>query len=255
MIEKSVLFRPSWVLTALLFTSLASCAAPQPTARVTSSGGPGMGQAQAIPYDGPRARIAVISFENKAARGRQAYYAYDEKIGYGMADMLTTELFHTNRFIVLERAQLGDVLTEQDLAASGRIKPGTEATMGQIEGAELLVTGAITEFEPNAGGAGVGVIFGGLPIGLGGGGKRAHIAIDMRVIDAKTSRILAATTVEGSATDIGGMGGFVVGGGMTELGVGLGGFAKTPMEKAVRIVLREAVNYIASQTPAQYFHQ
>ena len=44
-------------------------------------------------------------------------------------------------------------------------------------------------------------------------------------------------------------------GGLTELGIGLGGFAKTPMEKAVRIILREAVNYIASQTPAQYFHQ
>jgi curli biogenesis system outer membrane secretion channel CsgG len=255
MMKRRVPSRLSWIPAVLLFTALASCAAPQPTARVTSSGGPGMGQAQAIPYDGPRARIAVISFENKAARGRQTYYAYDEKIGDGMADMLTTELFHTNRFIVLERAQLGDVLTEQDLATSGRIKPGTEATIGQIEGAELLVTGAITEFEPNAGGAGVGVLFGGLPLGFGGGGKKAHIAIDMRVIDAKSSRILAATTVEATATDIGGMGGFVVGGGMTELGVGLGGFAKTPMEKAVRIALREAVNYIASQTPAQYFHQ
>jgi curli biogenesis system outer membrane secretion channel CsgG len=251
MVEKSVLFRQSWILTALLFTSLASCAAPQPTARVTSSGGPGMAQAQAVPYDGPRARIAVTSFTNKSARG----YDYYEQIGDGMADMLTTELFHTNRFIVLEREQLGEVLTEQDLAASGRIKPGTEAAMGQIEGAELLVTGAITEFEPSAGGAGGGVLFGGLPIGVGGGGKKAHIAIDMRVIDAKTSRILAATTVEGSATDIGGMGGFVVGGGLTELGIGLGGYAKTPMEKAVRITLREAVNFIASQTPAQYFHQ
>jgi curli biogenesis system outer membrane secretion channel CsgG len=77
----------------------------------------------------------------------------------------------------------------------------------------------------------------------------------MRVIDAKSSRILAATTVEGSATDIGGMGGFAIGGGLTELGIGLGGFAKTPMEKAVRITLREAVNFIASQTPAQYFRQ
>ena len=55
MIETISFPRQWWILSALLFTSLASCAAPQPTARVTSSGGPGMAQAQAIPYDGPNA--------------------------------------------------------------------------------------------------------------------------------------------------------------------------------------------------------
>jgi curli biogenesis system outer membrane secretion channel CsgG len=206
-----------------------------------------VGQAQSAPYDGPKARIAVSSFNDKTAKG---YY----QIGDGLADMLTTSLFHSNRFIVLERQQLGEVLQEQDLAAAGRIKPGTEAPIGQIEGAELLVTGAVTEFEPNAGGVGAGVVFGGLPIALGGGGKRAHIAIDLRVIDAKTSRILSATTVEGTATDIGGLAGFQIGGGSSELGIGLGGYKKTPMEKAIRICIQEAVNYISGQTPAQYYH-
>jgi len=226
---------------------VASCAMTEPKARVTSAGGPSVAQAQAVPYDGPQARIAVTSFNDKTARG---YY----QIGAGLADMLTTELFNTNRFIVLERQAIGDVLSEQDLAAAGRVKPGTEAPVGQIEGAELLVTGAVTEFEPNAAGVGGGVIFGNLPIGVGGGGKRAHLAIDLRVIDAASSRILAATTVEGSATDIAGLAGFQIGGGKSELGIGLGGYKNTPMEKAIRIALREAVNFIAAQTPAQYYH-
>ena len=69
-----------------------------------------------------------------------------------MADMLSTALFHSNRYIVLERQQVSDVLREQDLGAAGRIKKGTEAPIGEIEGAELLITGAVTEFEGAASG-------------------------------------------------------------------------------------------------------
>jgi len=236
------------LVTAFILALAASCAMTQPTATVTSGGGPSVTQAQSVPYDGPQARIAVSSFVDKTAKG---YH----QIGDGLADMLTTALFHSNRFIVLERQQVGEILQEQDLAAAGRIKPGTEAPTGEIEGAELLVTGAVTEFEPHAGGAGAGVVFGGLPIALGGGGKRAHLAIDLRVIDAATSRILAAVTVEGTATDIAGLAAFQIGGGASELGIGLGGYKNTPMEKAIRIAIQEAVRYIAAQTPAQYYHR
>jgi curli biogenesis system outer membrane secretion channel CsgG len=219
----------------------AACAPMPPTATVTSGGGPGIAEAQAVPYNGPKARIAVSKFTDKSAKG---YY----DIGQGMSDMLTTALFNTNRFIVLERGELGEVLSEQDLAASGRVKKGTEAPVGEIEGAELLVVGAITEFEPNAGGVGGGILLPGFGAGLGV--KTAHIAIDIRVIDAKTSRILAAQSVEGRAQDIGGLGAIAPG----PLAVGFGAFAKTPMEKAIRLCLQTAVNFIAQQTPAQYYH-
>ena len=226
---------------ALALAVGASCAPMQPTAMVTSGGGPGIAEAQAVPYNGPKARITVSKFVDKSAKG---YY----DIGEGMTDMLTTALFNTNRFIVLERGELGEVLREQDLAASGRIKPGTEAPTGEIEGAELLVVGAITEFEPNAGGVGGGLLTG--VFGAGIGLNVAHIAIDLRIIDAKTSRILSAQTVEGRAQDVGGLAGIAVGG---PLAVGFGAFAKTPMEKAIRVCLQTAVNYIAQQTPAQFY--
>jgi curli biogenesis system outer membrane secretion channel CsgG len=213
-----------------------------PSAQVTSGGGPGIAEAQAVPYNGPKARITVSKFVDKSAKG------YGQ-IGEGMTDMLTTALFNTNRFIVLERGELGEVLREQDLAASGRIKKGTEAPTGEIEGAELLLVGAITEFEPNATGFGGGLVLPGFGAGLGV--KNAHIAIDIRIIDAKTSRILAAQSVEGKAQDIGGLGGIAVGG---PLAIGFGGFAKTPMEKAIRVCLQTAVAFIANQTPAQYYH-
>ncbi len=246
--------RKIFVFIALLAVIiwLESCA---PTAQVTSSGGPSIAEAQAERYDGPKARLAVGEFQDKTAKGGWTggwlgmFGMNFKQIGDGMQDMLTTALFNTNRFIVLEREQLGEVLKEQDLAASGRIKKGTEAPTGEIYGAELLITAAVTEFEGGAKGVGGGTKV--LGVTVGGGVKKAHIAIDIRIIDTKTSQIVAATSVEGSATNI-------ALGGLTNIGgslpVALGGFSKTPTEKAIRVCIQKAVEYIVSQTPADYYH-
>ncbi|MGQ9777899.1 MAG: CsgG/HfaB family protein [Thermodesulfobacteriota bacterium] len=215
-----------------------------PTAKVTATGGPTIAEAQLEPYSGPKARIAVARFVDKSGKGMVT-----GEIGQGMADMLATALFNTNRFIVLEREILQDILAEQDLATTGRVRKETAAPTGLIEGAELLVTGAVTEFEPGAAAAGAG---GGMGAYILGAIKASHIAIDIRIIDTKTSRIVAATSVEGKAKD------FTLGGlllsGVSVGGVALGGYSKTPVEKAIRIALGEAVRFIVSQTPAQYFH-
>lgn len=218
-------------------------------ATVTSGqGGPSINEAQMEAYDGPKARIAVAQFTNKTA---DASRWWSPAIGDGMSDQLTTALFNTNRYIVLERQTLGSVIAEQDLGASGRIKQGTQAAIGEIEGAELLVVGAITEFSGNSagGGGGIGGIGGGLLGGIVGGFEKAHMAIDVRVIDAKTSRILAATSVEGEATNVK-LGGGLAGG---ALAAGLGGWKNTPMEKAMRICIQRATEFIASKTPQRYY--
>ncbi len=243
------------VVVGLLAVVLAGCAElldPQP--QITGGlNTPTIDQAQAVPYNGPRARIAVLDFEQKAAQG----YAH---IGSGMSDMLATELLNTNRFIVLERQKLAGVLAEQDLARTGRIQPGTGAPTGQVEGAELLITGAITEFDPDYQGGGIG--FGGGHFhrrhgGIGGVGlglKQAYVALDLRVIDTRTSRIVAATTVTGRASDVAlGVGGLGYGR-HSIMGGGLGVFRNTPMEKAVRQCLAAAVAFVVARTPANYYH-
>jgi curli biogenesis system outer membrane secretion channel CsgG len=166
--------------------------------------------------------------------------------------MLATSLFNTGRFIVLERQQLGDVLAEQDLGASGRVKQETAAAIGEIEGAELLVTGAVTEFQPGSGGAGGGLggLLGGVFGAVAGGFRKSHVAIDVRVVDTRTSRIVAATSVEGEAKDFN-LGGLAIG---SSVGGGLGGYSKTPMEKAVRIALGAAVDFIVTKTPEKFYH-
>jgi len=237
---------PAFIILCILAAGVWSCQTT-PTAKVTSGGGPSIAQAQQEAYNGPKARIAIAQFKDKTGKGW-----WSGQIGDGMADMLATSLFNTNRYIVLERHILGDVLAEQDLGASGRVKKQTAAPIGQLEGAELLITGAVTEFEPGTSGVGgdlggtVGKVFGGVL----GGIRKAHIAIDVRVVDTRTSRLVAATSVEGEATDYN-LGGMAIG---SSVGGSLGGYSKTPMEKAVRVALGEAVNFIVSQTPQTYYH-
>jgi len=224
-----------------------------PKATVTSPEGKSIEEAQQEAYDGPKARVAVARFTDKTGKGW-----WTGAIGDGMAEMLTTALFHTNRYIVLERQTVSDVLREQDLGAAGRIKKGTEAPIGEIEGAELLITGAVTEFEGAQSGVGGGIggiggTAGRILGGIAGGIKNAHMAIDVRVIDTKTSRIVAATSVEGKATDFA-LGGALAGaGGGGALGGALGGWSKTPTEKALRICIQEAVKFVASKTPVTYY--
>jgi curli biogenesis system outer membrane secretion channel CsgG len=222
-----------------------------PKARVTSGqGGPSIGEARQEAYDGPKARIAVSQFTDKTAIDGHRWWT--GQIGDGMRDMIATALFNTNRFIVLERQQIGEVLAEQDFGASGRVKQETAAAIGEIEGAELLVTGAVTEFQPGSGGigGGLGGRLGSVFSAVAGGLRKSHVAIDLRVIDTRTSRIVAATSVEGEARDFN-LGGLALG---SSVGGGLGGYSKTPMEKAVRIALGAAVDFVVSKTPQQFFH-
>ncbi|MCP3867519.1 MAG: SH3 domain-containing protein [Gammaproteobacteria bacterium] len=212
---------------------------------------PDLNQVQAESYNGPKARVAVSRFTNKTQKRW-----WTREIGDGMADQMVTALFNSNRYIVLERQTINDVLAEQNLGAAGRISRDTAAPVGQIIGAELLITGAVTEFEANASGTrgSAGGLLGNVVGAITSGVRRAHMAIDVRVIDARTSRILAATSVEGSSTDVD-IGGAV--GGYFGRGVALGGalssWENTPKEKALRACINKAVDFIVSKTPTNYY--
>jgi curli biogenesis system outer membrane secretion channel CsgG len=230
-----------------------------PTARIIG-GGPGLDTIQLMPYDGPKARVAVASFDDKTGGG---YHL----IGEGMSDMFVTALVNSGRFIVLERDLIDEVIREQDLAAGRRVKIGTGASSREIEGAEILVIGAVTEFEPEKMGIAGGIVGLGtlittallheqnshIPIAAAGF-TESHVAIDVRLVDAATSRIIAAVSVEGSGQDWGGGVIGEVGGGMTRVPLVFGGFRHTATEKAVRKTIDMSVAAITFQAPPQYFH-
>jgi curli biogenesis system outer membrane secretion channel CsgG len=239
--------RTCWLCAAaLLLLAVTGCdQLLVPQARVTGGlDSEGMAAAQQALYVGPRARLAVVAIENKSGKGG--------RIGEGMAEMLVTELVNTNRYVILERQELGGVIAEQDLATAGRVEPGTEAPTGQIAGADLLVFGALTEFEPNfqaTSGAFRNRKYGSLVLHL----RQAHLALDLRLVDARTSQIVSATSVEGRATDLAADIFTRVGGGSSRMGIGLAGYRNQPMEKAIRVGLAKAVQFIVAQTPPVYY--
>lgn len=239
-IRKGTLTLISTLTFVTMMFALTNCA---PTATVTKgTAAPTMSQAQSAPPTGAQKRVAVMKFSDKTAKGWRG-------VGEGMSEMLASALFESGRFIVLERQAVRDVIQEQDLGASGRVKKETAAPIGEIEGAEILIYGAVTEFEPDQAGIGGGTYIPGLKTGVIGGVKRSHVAIDLRIVDAKTSRIVATTTVTGKATDVGAGIGTQIGGGKTRMPVALGGWSKTPMEQAIRACIDQAVNFISSKAP------
>jgi curli biogenesis system outer membrane secretion channel CsgG len=239
------------IISIILIFTLTGCASLQQMIQPTAQVEPTAGIQALPPYSGPKARVAVADFDVKAAKATF-------EIGSGLREMLITALINSNRFSVVERQALEAVMKEQELSVSGAADQAAKIERGKIKTADLIITAAVTEFEPQAsgggaslgGGGGVGSgILGGL---LSGALNRAHIALDIRVIDTSTSEIIAATRVQGQASDIGGaiMAGFLGGWG---LGTGLSAYANTPMEKAIRICIIEAVKYIAQSTPPSYY--
>jgi curli biogenesis system outer membrane secretion channel CsgG len=221
------------------------------------------------PYSGPKARVAVADFEWKVGGsgsqtkmsigGQTIEVSHTQQSGYttGLRDMLTTALVQSKRYRVLERQNLGSLQQEMALGSSGYTDQ-SGIKKGKIKGADLLVMGAITGWEPGTSGGGGGIgggmlgkataLFGAVRSSY----KKSSMAMDMRIVDTQTSEVLAATRVEGVAKDIalgGFLGAFGGSGGMVG---GLGGFAKTPMEKAIRTCLYNATKFIVENTPQQY---
>lgn len=159
-------------------------------------------------------------------------------VGWELSGMLSNELSSTGDFRVVERAKLDKVLEEQNLAASGRVRSGTGAKMGQVTGADYLVMGTVTSYEENTANTGGGLSFRG--ISLGGKKSEAYIAVDVRVVNASTGEVDFSRTIEGRSS-----------GGGVSVGVFRGGFGgnlaheeNTPAGKAIRAALVEITDYL-----------
>jgi curli biogenesis system outer membrane secretion channel CsgG len=127
---------------------------------------------ETLTYQGNKARITVGKIKPKADK-----CSYDMAAAIG--EMLSTVLTNTEKFIVLASQEEVEELAEEiDLGESGYVEEGRGPEKGLMEGADILVTGAVTAFEPNAGGKG-GV--------LGGLKKKAFGKVGVK---AKTAEII-----------------------------------------------------------------
>lgn len=174
-----------------------------------------------------RPRIAVMNFQNNSQ-----WSWWGDQLGGAAADEIITQLVKGNKFSVIERQQLQAILQEQHLGQSGLTNPATAAKVGQLLGAQLIMTGSITQFSIERTQLGV--------RGIGGAYSKAESKLDVRVIDTSTGEILLASEGTGSKR---------MGGGYFK---GING-ERTFDQGAAAEALRPAVEDVVAKISAQTF--
>ncbi len=187
----------------LLF--VAGCQAPNPTSRASSSNMTNQAGTYSPPPAGlNRVRVGVPPF------------AVDERQGsvQGMnivaADQATTLLMNTQRFRVIERAQLEQLTKEQGL--EGIVKWDEMARMGEIRGVDYLLLGRVTNFRVLASQSSGGFGLGGIPVPFAGvisgfnyqdrkSQIRVECGIDLRLVNPTTGEVVAAQFSEYDRVD------------------------------------------------------
>lgn len=188
-------------------------------------------------------RVTVYGFEVKASSG----FWHDAKwdVGTGMGEMLSNALVNTGKFDVVERMNLSDITTEQDLVTGGRVSGATGAKTGRMKGAEYIVRGTITEFTYEESEGNLGLTIKGF--NLGGKTSEAHIGGIIRIYDATTGEIYASKRFEKKVP----ASGLTIGYYNKGIGGTIGGFKKTPLGKATHLAIADMVDYISEKIPSE----
>jgi len=134
--------------------------------------------------------LAVMKFQDETGA-----MPFQGGIGRVVTNMLASELAARNAFTVVERRKLRAVLEEQDLAESGLLKPGEGAKIGQLTGAQYLVMGTITAFQPDTETKVSGGMFRRARVEQTNHGS--YLALDLCVVDTSTGEVSYARTIEG----------------------------------------------------------
>lgn len=87
--------------------------------------------------DKGKRKIAILEFPNLSGQ--------ISKLGKFIPEELTTRLFRTQRFEVIERQLVNQVLSEMNFQASGLVAPSSAAEIGKMLGVDAIVSGTITD--------------------------------------------------------------------------------------------------------------
>jgi curli biogenesis system outer membrane secretion channel CsgG len=166
-----------------------------------------------------RKSVAVEPFEYSAVRSQaQAIFGTQMDVGRGISALLVKRITDQGRFTVVERQRVNTILKEQDFGASGRVKKGTQARIGQIRGADFTLMGDIVTFGRDdtrkGGGAGAVVHGTGGAAGLYRSTGKAVVILNFRMVDSETSEVVMTGEARGESkrSSTGGMASLFVGG-------------------------------------------
>lgn len=149
-----------------------------------------------INYGASKKIVGVLEFED---------YSGWNTTGEGIADMLVTELVKTNKFVMVERKKLAQVMKEQGLQLSGAVSPETAVKVGKLLGLNYMLTGGVTEFGIKKSKLGAGNLGRIAPFGgdIETKTDTARVAIDVRLVEIPTGQIVIAEKAEGEESSTG----------------------------------------------------
>jgi curli biogenesis system outer membrane secretion channel CsgG len=187
-------------VVALLMAITVSCATSSDDIKEKDPGN--VGRYDAPPGGIDRPRTGVPPFE--PAQGSS------KELTEVAADQLSTLATNCERFDVIERAQLQQLLKEQGL--EGIVKPDELAQSGKVRGVDYLLIGKVTNLRVKAEKQNRGFGFGN--VGLPGGGSlggfdfsrkdsiiTAECGVDLRLVDATSGKVDAAQHSDFTRTD------------------------------------------------------
>ncbi len=221
-INKNALFGPGWVAALALLGGCLTDGQATPGQHLVAS--------KVAECPDPRPRVAVAGFD-AAAQDVPA------EVGPGLADLLVAAMTETGCYRMVDSSVLAK------FADAG----GHAPDLARLAGADLFVVGRVTAFEPDAAGADVGVANGPkLPEWLRSAGfnvASSRISLALRLVDTRSGEVVAASTLTGSAQDLGGK--------LEEnqFGLSLAAYAKTPMGAAMQAAIDQAVTFLLARTP------
>ena len=168
------------------------------------------------------------------------WWTWDWDVGDGIAETITTELVNTNKFRVIERAQLQKVLDEQFLGQEGVLDPTTAARVGRVLGVQLMLLGTVTEFSIDTQRVNVPFI-GKVDVTI------ARCVINAKMVNTETAEIMAAMKGEGQFDRKG----FALGGAFGDLrglSFGSGEFRDHILGKATELAAKQIVEQTVEKT-------
>jgi len=227
--------------------------APEPAPVAAAAPAPAGPTAQA-----DKKRVIVDEFDYSAVMTSvQAVFGTQQNIGKGIRAMLVTRLAQANKVVIVERAKMDNLIKEQDFNTSNRVKQGSGARVGQISGADALLSGDIVIFGRDdkkksvKGGGIIGGAFG--AIASAKNEDKAVVAIDYRLIDAETSEIIATGEARGESVRkgnaLGAIGGAIgKGAAGVQIDMTSSNFAQTIIGEATQDAVNKIAEILLTQT-------
>jgi len=176
--------------------------APEPAPVAISA--PAPGPPSAAQLQAQKKRVIVDEFDYSTVKTQvQAVFNTQQDIGKGIRAMLVKRIADANNLVVVERAKIQNIMKEQDFNASNRVKQGSGARVGNISGADAMLSGDIVIFGRDdkkrsvKGGGLFGSVVGG--IAASKNEDKAVVVVDYRLIDAETSEVIATGEARGES--------------------------------------------------------